>query len=146
MAVVSIPVRGDPNSDKARAAVERLRADLVPDALTSTDLTGLVGGVTAENIDYTDLINKWLPIVLAFVLGVSLVLLTVLFRSLVLAGTAVVLNLLSVGAAYGLLVLVFQKGYGTGCWASSRSSGWRRGSRSSCSRCCSHCRWTTTSS
>ena len=114
VAVVSIPVRGDPNSDLARAAVERLRSDLVPDALAGTDLTGYVGGATAENIDYTDLINKWLPIVLAFVLGVSLILLTVLFRSLVLAGSAVVLNLLSVGAAYGLLVLVFQKGYGTG--------------------------------
>ena len=114
VAVVSIPVRGDPNSDLARAAVERLRSDLVPDALTGTDLTGYVGGATAENIDYTDLINKWLPIVLAFVLGVSLILLTVLFRSLVLAGSAVALNLLSVGAAYGLLVLVFQKGYGTG--------------------------------
>ena len=110
MAVVTIPVRGDPNSDRARAAVERLRSDLVPDALAGTDLTGYVGGATAENIDYTDLINKWLPIVLAFVLGVSLILLTVLFRSLVLAGSAVVLNLLSVGAAYGLLVLVFQKG------------------------------------
>ena len=113
LAVVSIPVRGDPNSDRARSAVERLRTDLVPAALTGSDLTGLVGGVTAENIDYTDLINKWLPIVLAFVLGVSLLLLTVLFRSVVLAGTAVLLNLLSVGAAYGLLVLVFQKGYGT---------------------------------
>jgi RND superfamily putative drug exporter len=110
---VSIPVRGDPNSDRARSAVERLRSDLVPDALAGTDLKGYVGGATAENIDYTDLINHWLPIVLAFVLGVSLLLLTVLFRSLVLAGTAVVLNLLSVGAAYGLLVLVFQKGYGT---------------------------------
>ena len=114
VAVVSIPVRGDPNSDLARAAVERLRSDLVPNALADTDLTGYVGGSTAENIDYTDLINKWLPIVLAFVLGVSLLLLTVLFRSLVLAASAVVLNLLSVGAAYGLLVMVFQKGYGTG--------------------------------
>ena len=110
VAVVTIPVRGDPNSDRARTAVERLRSDLVPAALTGTDLTGFVGGVTAENIDYTDLINKWLPIVLAFVLGVSLILLTVLFRSLVLAASAVVLNLLSVGAAYGLLVLVFQQG------------------------------------
>jgi RND superfamily putative drug exporter len=114
VAVVTIPVRGDPNSDLARSAVERLRSDLVPDALAGTDLTGYVGGATAENIDYTDLINQWLPIVLAFVLGVSFLLLTVLFRSVVLAATAVVLNLLSVGAAYGLLVLVFQKGYGTG--------------------------------
>ncbi len=114
VAVVSIPISGDPNSEQARLAVEQLRTDLVPSALEGTDLTGYVGGATAENIDYTDLINKWLPLVLAFVLGVSLILLTVLFRSVVLAGTAVLLNLLSVGAAYGLLVMVFQKGYGTG--------------------------------
>lgn len=113
VAVVSIPVRGDANSEQARSAVDRLRTDLVPTALAQTELTGFVGGATAENIDYTDLINQWLPIVLAFVLGVSFLLLTVIFRSIVLAGTAVLLNLLSVGAAYGLLVLVFQKGYGT---------------------------------
>jgi RND superfamily putative drug exporter len=113
VAVVSVPLRGDPNSDQARSAVDRLRADLVPTALAQTELTGYVGGATAENIDYTDLINQWLPLVLAFVLGVSFLLLTVIFRSIVLAGTAVLLNLLSVGAAYGLLVLVFQKGYGT---------------------------------
>ena len=114
VAVVTVAVRGDPNSDRARSAVQRLRDDLVPTSLASTDLAAYVGGSTAENIDYTDLINKWLPIVLTFVLGVSLVLLTVIFRSVVLAGTAVLLNLLSVGAAYGLLVLVFQHGHGTG--------------------------------
>ena len=72
----------------------------------------LVGGTTAENVDYSDVINHWLPIVLAFVLGLSFLLLTLVFRSLVLSATAVVLNLLSVGAAYGLLVLVFQHGVG----------------------------------
>ena len=72
----------------------------------------LVGGTTAENVDYSDVINHWLPIVLAFVLGLSFILLTLVFRSLVLSATAVVLNLLSVGAAYGLLVLVFQHGVG----------------------------------
>ncbi len=72
----------------------------------------LVGGTTAENVDYSDVINQWLPIVLAFVLGLSFLLLTLVFRSLVLSATAVVLNLLSVGAAYGLLVLVFQHGVG----------------------------------
>ena len=74
----------------------------------------LVGGATAENVDYSDVINHWLPIVLAFVLGLSFLLLTLVFRSLVLSATAVVLNLLSVGAAYGLLVLVFQHGVGAG--------------------------------
>ena len=72
----------------------------------------VVGGITAENIDYSDLINRWLPLVVAFVLGLSFLLLTVVFRSVVLSITAVLLNLLSVGAAYGLLVLVFQNGVG----------------------------------
>ncbi|HVQ18863.1 MAG TPA: MMPL family transporter, partial [Actinomycetes bacterium] len=69
-------------------------------------------GQSAENIDYASLIDTWLPLVLTFVLGLSFILLTVVFRSVVLSATAVILNLLSVGAAYGLLVLVFQKGYG----------------------------------
>jgi putative drug exporter of the RND superfamily len=54
--------------------------------------------------------NHWLPIMLAFVLGLSFVLLTIAFRSLVVAAKAIAVNLLSVGAAYGLLVLVFQEG------------------------------------
>ena len=58
--------------------------------------------------------GRWLPIVLVFVLGLSFVLLTLAFRSIVVPATAIVLNLLSVGAAYGLLVLVFQKGVGNG--------------------------------
>jgi uncharacterized membrane protein YdfJ with MMPL/SSD domain len=112
VALVDIPLVGDPDSEQARRAVDRLRSDLVPAAFAGTGAEVYVGGTTAENIDYADLINQWLPIVLAFVLGLSLILLTVVFRSLVLSATAVVLNLLSVGAAYGLLVLVFLKGYG----------------------------------
>jgi len=74
----------------------------------------LVGGTTAENVDYFAVMKHWLPIVFVFVLGLSILLLTVAFRSLVVAATAVVLNLLSVGAAYGLLVLVFQHGVAAG--------------------------------
>ena len=69
-------------------------------------------GDTAEEIDYYDVMNAWLPIVFAFMLGLSLILLTVAFRSIVVPVTAVAMNLLSVGAAYGLLVLVFVKGVG----------------------------------
>ena len=112
VAVVSVPLIGEPDQSQARRGLERLRTDLVPAAFDGTDTRVLVGGTTAENVDYSDVINKWLPIVLAFVLGLSLLLLTLVFRSLVLSGTAVVLNLLSVGAAYGLLVLVFQQGFG----------------------------------
>jgi len=74
----------------------------------------LVGGRTSENIDYFDAVTGPAPYVIAFVLALTFVILTIVFRSLVIAATAVVLNLLSVGAAYGLLVLVFQHGIGAG--------------------------------
>ena len=69
----------------------------------------LVGGTSSENIDYFDSVIDPAPWVIALVLLLTFVLLTVVFRSVVVAGTAVLLNLLSVGAAYGLLVLVFQE-------------------------------------
>ncbi len=111
VALISIPLLGDPDHSQARRGLERLRADLIPAAFDGTDATVWVGGATAENVDYADVINHWLPIVLVFVLGMSFLLLTLVFRSLVLSATAVILNLLSVGAAYGLLVLVFQNGF-----------------------------------
>ncbi len=91
-----------------------LRERLVPEAYAGTDADPLVGGTSAENIDYFDGVTDPAPIVFAFVLGLSFVLLTVAFRSVVVALTAIALNLLSVGAAYGLLVLVFQHGVGAG--------------------------------
>jgi len=84
----------------------------VPAVLAGTAARGLVTGETAEIIDYRELTSDWLPIVFAFGLGLSFVLLTLAFRSIVVALKAILLNLLSVGAAYGLLVLVFQKGVG----------------------------------
>ena len=72
----------------------------------------LVTGDTAENLDYFAIIGRWLPLVFVFVLGLSFVLLVLAFRTIVVPAVAIVLNLLSVGAAYGLLVLVFQHGYG----------------------------------
>jgi len=105
-----VPLRGDKTSNEALEAVRRLRHADIPQTLGGTDLRALVGGDTADNVDFIDAVHRWTPYVFAFVLGLSLVLLTVVFRSLVIAATAIVLNLLSVGAAYGLLVLVFQKG------------------------------------
>jgi RND superfamily putative drug exporter len=112
--LVRVPVAADAVSDRAVEAVERLRADYVPAAFAGTGVQALVGGATAENIDYFDVMGSWLPIVFVFVLGLSFVLLTVAFRSVVVAGTAIVLNLLSVGAAYGIMVGVFQHGVGAG--------------------------------
>jgi RND superfamily putative drug exporter len=114
VSLLSVPVRGDPAGDGAVAAVRHLRSTIVPAAFENTDAQVFVGGTTSENIDYFDSVIGPAPWVIAFVLALTLVFLTVVFRSVVIAGTAVVLNLLSVGAAYGLLVLVFQDGFASG--------------------------------
>jgi RND superfamily putative drug exporter len=110
--VLTVPVAGDSVSPAAVAAVRELRADVVPVALEGSGAEGFVGGATAEDIDYYDVMDAWLPIVFVFVLGLSFVLLTIAFRSIVVPATAIAMNLLAVGAAYGLLVLVFVKGVG----------------------------------
>jgi uncharacterized membrane protein YdfJ with MMPL/SSD domain len=114
VAMLSVPVRGDPAGDEAVSAVRHLRSTTVPAAFEGTEAQVLVGGTTSEDIDYFDSVIGPAPWVIAFVLGLTLVFLTVVFRSVVVAGTAVVLNLLSVSAAYGLLVLVFQDGFASG--------------------------------
>jgi uncharacterized membrane protein YdfJ with MMPL/SSD domain len=110
--LVSAPVNGDPSAPEAVAAVRELRSEVVPQVFAGTDAEVLVGGQTSEDIDYFDSVIDPAPWVIALVLLLTFVLLTVVFRSVVVAGTAVGLNLLSVGAAYGLLVLVFQEGVG----------------------------------
>jgi putative drug exporter of the RND superfamily len=112
VALLSVPVRGDPAGSTAISAVRELRSVIVPAAFTNTPAEVFVGGTTSETIDYFDSVIGPAPWVIALVLGLTLLFLTAAFRSLVIAGTAVVLNLLSVGAAYGLLVLVFQHGAG----------------------------------
>jgi RND superfamily putative drug exporter len=111
-AVVEALVVGDSRDTRALTAVRELRARDVPEVFGGLEATVLVTGETAEEIDYTDLMKTWLPRIIAFVLALSFVLLTVAFRSIVLPLKAILLNLLSVSAAYGLLVLVFQKGIG----------------------------------
>ncbi len=110
--VLTVPVRGDPVRGTAIDAVRDLRANLAPAALAGTGAQILIGGKTAENAEYFDAVTNPTPYVLAFVLGLSLILLMIAFRSLVIAVVSILLNLLSVGAAYGLLTLVFIHGYG----------------------------------
>jgi RND superfamily putative drug exporter len=112
LGLLEIPVVGDPNSDAAQNAVKHLRRDLVPAAFSGVPGRVLVGGDIAGNIDSFDMLDRYTPIVFAFVLGLSFILLMVVFRSIVVPIKAVIMNLLSVGAAYGLLVLVTQKGVG----------------------------------
>ena len=111
-AVVSFPINADPQSEIATGSIDRIRGEYVPAAFDGTDVEVLVGGETAFNKDFFDLTDTYTPIVFAFVLGLSFLLLMVVFRSIVVPLKAIVMNLLSVGAAYGLIVLVFQKGYG----------------------------------
>jgi RND superfamily putative drug exporter len=112
VALLTVSVEGDPAASAAVDAVEELRDELVPAALEGTGAEALVGGTSSENLDYFNSVIDPAPYVIALVLLLTFVFLTVVFRSVVVAGTAVALNLLSVGAAYGLLVLVFQEGVG----------------------------------
>jgi putative drug exporter of the RND superfamily len=110
--IASVPLTTEGSSEEASAAIDRIREDYVVQAFGDTSDRVLVGGLPAENRDYFALIGTWLPIVIAFVLALTFVLLTLGFRSIVISLTAIAVNLLSVGAAYGLLVLVFQEGVG----------------------------------
>jgi RND superfamily putative drug exporter len=112
--LLTSPVRGDPVGGAAVAAVRDLRANVVPSIFGGSGAKVYVGGVTAENVDYFDAVTNPTPYVLLFVLGLSFILLTVAFRSIVVALVSVLLNLLSVGAAYGLLTLIFLDGHGAG--------------------------------
>ena len=112
LAVVEALVAGDSRDERSVQAIERLRTEVVPRALGDAGVAVYVTGETAEIVDYRELMEQWLPLVFAFVLGFSFILLMVAFRSIVVPAKAIVLNLLSVGAAYGLIVLIFQEGVG----------------------------------
>ena len=112
VARVTVSIAGNPDGESAIEAVRDLRSEIVPVAFARAPAEVYVGGDTAEELDYHDTVNFWLPLVLLFVLGLSFLLLTLAFRSIVVPATAIGMNLLSVGAAYGLLVLVFQEGIG----------------------------------
>lgn len=115
VALISAPMKADPWSNVAIDAVERVRKDYVPEAFGNLDgIEVLVGGDTAFNKDFFDLTDTYTPIVFVFVLGISFMLLTVVFRSIVVPIKAIIMNLLSVGAAYGIVVLVNQEGFGAG--------------------------------
>jgi len=105
---VTVPVDGDATSEEAMSAVRDLRERYVPEAFAGVKAEALVGGQTADELDFADIASDSQPIVFGFVLGLSFLVLVVAFRSIVVPLTAIATNLLSVGAAYGLLVLMFQ--------------------------------------
>ncbi len=109
--VITVSMRGDPMGDEAQAAIRHLRR-LVRQTFQGSPVEAMVTGEAARMLDYVEMTRSYAPLTYGLVLGFSAVLLTVAFRSLVLPFVAVALNLLSVGAAYGFIVLVFQKGWG----------------------------------
>ena len=112
LAHLSVFIDGQSLSQEAVDVVIDIRERYVPQAFEGVGAEVLVGGVSAEVADIFSIVDRYTPIVFAFVLGCSFLILMVVFRSIVIPIKAVFMNLLSVGAAYGLIVLVFQKGIG----------------------------------
>ena len=111
--LVALPTTS-PQDEATRVTVARLRSDVFPAVLDGTPATAHVGGQTATFADLGDRVQERMPRFVAAVLLLSFLLLTVLFRSVLVPLKAVVLTLLSVGAAYGVLVMVFQWGWAAG--------------------------------
>jgi putative drug exporter of the RND superfamily len=101
-----------PQDGATTSLVNRLRDDIIPTATVGTDLDVAVAGSVAINVDFTEYLSARLPWFFAAVLGLSFLLLMAVFRSVLVPLKAVVMNLLSIGASYGIVVAVFQWGWG----------------------------------
>jgi RND superfamily putative drug exporter len=101
-----------PQSEATESLVHRLRDDVVPAATAGTGLAVYLGGNTAGSIDFSDVIGQRLPLFIGAVLVLSFLLLMLVFRSVLVPIKAVFMNLLSIGAAYGVIVAAFQFGWG----------------------------------
>jgi RND superfamily putative drug exporter len=110
---IRVSIAGDISSDESIAGISRLRDDYIPAAFAGVDAEVLVGGGTAEVMDSVAIVWQYVPLIMVVVLAASFLLLLIAFRSIVVPLKAIVMNLLSVGAAYGMVVLVFQKCVGS---------------------------------
>jgi RND superfamily putative drug exporter len=111
-AIVIVQPDTSPQSEETESLVHTLRDDVVPEAVGGTGTVVRVGGSTAAVVDFAEFTADRLPWFIGIVLVLSFLLLMVVFRSLLVPLKAVIMNLLSVGAAYGVLVAVFQWGWG----------------------------------
>ena len=124
VALISIPTEGSGNDQQSTAALDVVRNEIVPDTIGAVDgATVNVSGSAAQSKDFRDLVSDRLPLVFGFVFLLAFLLMLVTFRSIVIPIKAILLNLLSVGAAYGVLVLVFQDGHGEGLLGFSSNGG-----------------------
>src|SRR4029453_13764676 len=110
LALVQVYPDSAPQDEETTQLVHRLRDDVIP----ATGVPALVGGVTAASVDFAGYLGDRLPFLIGAVLVLSFLLLMVVFRSLLVPRKAVIMNLLSIGAAYGVVVAVFQRGWGAG--------------------------------
>ncbi|GIH28817.1 membrane protein [Acrocarpospora phusangensis] len=108
VARIDIAIKGSGTDEVSEQAILTLREKVIPATIPGAHVTGS----TAGSMDFNDQMVRTLPLVFGFVLLLAFLLLLMSFRSLVVAVKAILLNLLSVAAAYGVLVLVFQDGYG----------------------------------
>jgi uncharacterized membrane protein YdfJ with MMPL/SSD domain len=108
---IQVPLAGNGVDNRSEAALETLRETVIPATVGKVGQAN-VTGPTASSVDFNNQLSSRAPYVFAFVLGLAFLLLLWNFRSVVIPTTAIVLNLLSVGAAYGVLVAVFQWGWG----------------------------------
>ena len=111
-AIMTVVPNAAPQDAATTELVHRLRDDVVPAAVEGTDVRVYVGGLTAVFIDLSDKVAARLPVFIAAVVGLSFLLLTAVFRSVLVPLKAALMNLLSIGAAYGVVVAVFQWGWG----------------------------------
>jgi uncharacterized membrane protein YdfJ with MMPL/SSD domain len=124
VANITIPIEGKGTDAVSNASLAELRDEIVPNTVGALpDAEAGVTGLTAQWKDSSDDITSKLPLVFGFVLVLAFSLMLVAFRSPVIAAKAIVLNLLSVGAAYGVLVLVFQHGVGKSLLGFSSTAG-----------------------
>jgi RND superfamily putative drug exporter len=124
VAQIELPIEGSGSDSVSNAAVSKLREDVVPGTVGSVpNVEAGVTGSTAISKDFGDTMRDKAPLVFAFVLAFAFILLLVSFRSLVIAVKAIVLNLLSVAAAFGVIVLVFQNDWAKGILGFDYSGG-----------------------
>jgi RND superfamily putative drug exporter len=110
-AVFSVYASSAPQDEATTDLVERLRADTLPAVERSTDTTVLIGGPTATQVDFADIISSKLPLFIGLVVLLAGLLLLVVFRSIVIPIQAALMNLLSIGASLGVVVAIFQWGW-----------------------------------
>jgi putative drug exporter of the RND superfamily len=111
-AIITAYPTTSPQNEATTTLVRDLRNDVIPNALEGSDTRVLVGGLTASVIDFADVNGDRLPILIAVVIAVSFLLLVVVFKSILVPVKAAIMNLLSIGAAYGVVVAIFQWGWG----------------------------------